>query len=99
MQKEKYTVENRENTPEPPKVLKYLKLSGLWRWLCWVTNNEANPKHEIEFDVAFFLVDTVALIFGTYLLCVHKEYFWIPFLIIEYSWALDNMRNNRDYLK
>lgn len=74
-------------------------MKKIYEWLCWVTNNENNPKHEIEFDIVFFIINTIALIAGTIIAIVKKEILWIPFLIIEYNWALDNMRNNRDYVK
>lgn len=65
------------------------------QWLLFVTNNDANPRDEQAFDIAFFIVNTIALVFGTILLIVYDEPQWIPFLIIEYTWAFDNMRHNR----
>ncbi len=61
----------------------------------YVTNNEPISRHEEHFDMVFFIVNTSALIIGIFLLLKHDEAQWIPFLIIEYSWALDNMRHNR----
>ncbi len=66
-----------------------------WDYLLYITNNEKESRHEQLFDVLFFFVNTIGLIFGIYLLTTHDEPQWIPFLIIEYSWALDNMRHNR----
>lgn len=61
----------------------------------YVTNNETRPRHEEEFDIAFFIVNTIALIGGGIYLAHVNEYEWIPFLIIEYTWAIDTMRHNR----
>jgi len=70
-------------------------MAFLKRWLLYITNNEEVSRHEQEFDIAFFIVNTSALVIGAILLFVYGEPFWIPFLVIEYSWALDNMRHNR----
>lgn len=67
----------------------------LKKFLVYVTNNEENPRHEMEFDVAFFIINTIALIVGTGYLWYEHEAHWIPFLIIEYTWAMDTMRHNR----
>ena len=76
-------------------------LEKLWKWLCWVTNNETHPKHETEFDVFFFIVNTLTLIFGSYyFIMAGKE--TAPFvclLVIEFTWSLDTLRNNREYVK
>ena len=67
----------------------------LWQWLLYVTNNEKESRHEEAFDIAFFVINTIAVLAGgLYLLCIN-EWQWIPFLVIEYTWALDNMRHNR----
>lgn len=67
----------------------------LKRWLLYITNNEEVSRHEQSFDMAFFIVNTVAVALGSVLLAVYDEPQWIPFLIIEYTWALDSMRHNR----
>jgi hypothetical protein len=67
------------------------------KWLVWVTNNEQKPKHEAEFDIVFFIVNTIVLILGTFYLIKSGNLEWLAFLIIEYSWALDNLRHNREY--
>ncbi len=64
-------------------------------WFAYITNNEEVSRHEEVFDMVFFIVNTVALIFGTVMFVIHNEPQWIPVLVIEYSWALDNMRHNR----
>ena len=61
----------------------------------YLTNNAYYPKHEIEFDIIFFIVNTIALVAGIILLW-NGDKGWIPFLVIEYNWALDNMRHNRE---
>jgi hypothetical membrane protein len=71
------------------------KRNILINWLLWVTNNEDKPKHEIEFDMAFFLINTIAIIVGAVWLIKTNTTEWLAFLIIEYTWALDNMRHNR----
>ena len=71
----------------------------LYSLLCWVTNNEEHPKNEVAFDIFFFILNTIALIVGTIIAFIKNEILWIPFLVIEWSWALDNMRNNREYVK
>lgn len=63
--------------------------------LLYLTNNEKESRHEQEFDFMFFLINTAALLIGICLLIIYGEPHWIPFLVIEYSWALDNMRHNR----
>ncbi len=67
----------------------------LKRWLLYITNNEEISRHEQGFDIAFFIINTVALLIGAVLLTIYGEPHWIPFLIIEYTWALDSMRHNR----
>jgi len=69
----------------------------LWNWLLYLTNNEERSRHEQVFDVVFFVINTIALIFGIIMFIVHDAPEWIPVLIIEYTWAFDNMRNNRNY--
>ena len=72
------------------------KESGrIYKWLLWITNNEDNPRHEVEFDIGFFLVNTICFIIGIGVFIIIKEYAWIAVLVIEYNWALDNMRHNR----
>ena len=70
-------------------------LERFHKWLVWVTNNLDRPKHEIEFDIAFFIVNTIAVVIGTIWLFHSNEKPWICFLIIEYTWAMDNLRHNR----
>jgi hypothetical protein len=65
------------------------------KWLLYITNNEEISRHEEEFDIAFFIINTIATIFGLYFFLTHNEPQWIAVLIIEYTWALDNMRHNR----
>lgn len=67
----------------------------LHRWFLYFTNNEEKSRHEQGFDIAFLIINTTALILGVILLTAHGEPQWIPFLIIEYTWAMDNMRHNR----
>lgn len=69
----------------------------IWKWLLYLTNNEQNSRHEELFDVAFFFVNTIALVFGIVLFIKQGSPEWIPVLVIEYIWAFDNMRNNRNY--
>ena len=63
--------------------------------LLYLTNNERESRHEQEFDMVFFMVNTIALIVGIFLLIESGEPHWVPFLVIEYVWAVDNMRHNR----
>jgi len=67
----------------------------IWNWLLYLTNNEKESRHEEIFDMVFFIINTVALFFGIIMFIFSGEPQWIPVLIIEYSWAFDNMRNNR----
>jgi len=69
----------------------------LWKWLLYLTNNEEESRHEQFFDVIFLIVNTVALFVGSYLFISHGDPEWIPVMIIEYTWAFDNMRNNRNW--
>lgn len=72
-----------------------MKKTKLWKWLQYITNNEKVSRHEEIFDTVFFMVNTVASILGVVLFIIHDEPQWIPVLIIEYTWAFDNMRHNR----
>jgi len=65
------------------------------KWLLYMTNNEEVSRHEMGFDVAFFIINTMALVVGSFLFLTYSEPQWIAVLIIEYTWALDNMRHNR----
>jgi len=65
------------------------------KFLRYITNNEEISRHEFEFDVAFFVINTVAVVLGSWYLIHVEEVQWIPFLIIEYTWAIDTMRHNR----
>jgi len=65
------------------------------KWLLYMTNNEEVSRHEMGFDVAFFIINTIALIVGSVLFIKYSEPQWIAVLVIEYTWALDNMRHNR----
>jgi hypothetical protein len=69
--------------------------TGIWGWLLYVTNNEETSRHEEMFDIAFFFINTLALVLGVIMLLVYREPQWIPAIVIEYTWAFDNMRNNR----
>jgi len=64
-------------------------------FLLYITNNEKTSRHEELFDIIFFVTNTAALIFGIVMFIVHDSAEWIPVLVIEYTWALDNMRHNR----
>lgn len=64
-------------------------------FLLYITNNEKNSRHETEFDIAFFVINTTALILGSWYLAHIGQWEWIAFLVIEYTWAMDTMRNNR----
>jgi hypothetical protein len=65
------------------------------RFLLYVTNNEETSRHEEYFDFAFFIINSIALVFGSMYLLHIGEWEWIAFLIIEYTWAMDTMRHNR----
>ena len=67
----------------------------MWEFLKYITNNEKKSRHEEIFDAIFWIVETVMLVFGTWLLLHMDEPQWIPFLVIEYCWAMDNLRHNR----
>lgn len=65
------------------------------KWLLYLTNNEEQSRHEELFDTIFLIINTVALVFGIFLFIKYDAREWIPVLVIEYTWAFDNMRNNR----
>lgn len=69
----------------------------IWNWLLYITNNEKESRHEEIFDIVFFFINTLALIAGVAMFIIFKEPQWIPVVVIEYAWAFDNMRNNRNY--
>ena len=64
-------------------------------FLLYITNNQEISKDEAIFDILFFIIDTLALIAGIILFNSYHEPQWIPIIVIEYIWALDNMRHNR----
>ena len=70
-------------------------MNPLKRFFLYITNNDETSRDEQDFDIAFFIINTVAVTVGSFLLYTYHEPQWIPFLIIEYTWALDNMRHNR----
>ena len=67
----------------------------LKKFLVYITNNEESPRHETQFDIAFFFINTLAVLVGGWYLAHINEWQWIPFLVIEYTWAMDTMRHNR----
>ncbi|MBI5456946.1 hypothetical protein HY969_04395 [Candidatus Kaiserbacteria bacterium] len=67
----------------------------LSRFLLYITNNEPVSRHEPQFDIAFFIINTVAVVLGSVYFGYIREWQWIPFLVIEYLWALDTLRHNR----
>jgi len=69
--------------------------NAIWRFLEYITNNEAQSRHEEIFDMIFWVVETIALVFGAWILISRNVPEWIPFLVIEYCWAMDNLRHNR----
>jgi hypothetical protein len=60
-------------------------MNKIWRWLLYITNNEETSRHEQHFDVAFFIINTIALVGGITLFTVYESAEWIPVLIIEYT--------------
>ena len=70
-------------------------MKKIWKWLLYITNNEEVSRHEQIFDVIFFIINTIAVIIGFYFFIIYNEPQWIAVLVIEYIWALDNMRHNR----
>ena len=67
----------------------------MWNFLRYITNNEATSRHEEVFDGIFWIVETLALVLGIWILLAKHIAEWIPFLVIEYCWAMDNLRHNR----
>jgi len=67
----------------------------MWKVLQYITNNEAQSRDEELFDVAFWVIETIALILGIWILMHKHQPEWIAFLVIEYCWAMDNLRHNR----
>jgi len=63
--------------------------------LLWLTNNDKRSHHEVEFDIFFFITNTIALLIGIIVLIYTHDYAWIAFLWIEFTWSIDNMRHNR----
>jgi hypothetical protein len=68
---------------------------NMWKFLKYITNNEKTSRHEEIFDAIFWLVETLALVLGIWILLAKDLAEWIPFLVIEYCWAMDNLRHNR----
>ena len=67
----------------------------MWKFLRYITNNEIRSRHEEAFDAIFWVAETVALVLGIWILLAKSLGEWIPFLVIEYCWAMDNLRHNR----
>ena len=67
----------------------------MWKILQYITNNEAVSRHEEIFDGIFWIVETLALVIGISILLAKHSVEWIAFLVIEYCWAVDNLRHNR----
>ena len=67
----------------------------MWKFLRYITNNEKQSRHEEIFDAIFWVAETIMLVFGIWILLHMNEPQWIPFLVIEYCWAMDNLRHNR----
>jgi len=65
------------------------------KFLRYITNNETISRHEEAFDGIFWILETVALFFGIWILIKKHNTEWIAFLVIEYCWAMDNLRHNR----
>ena len=57
---------------------------GLRDWFLYITNNEKKSRHEEGFDVAFFVINTLALIFGVVLFIIYDEPQWIAVLVRVY---------------
>ena len=70
-------------------------MKKLKAFLLYVTNNEPQSRHEEAFDISFFIINTIVVLVGSVYLGWIGEWHWIPFLIIEYTWAIDTMRHNR----
>ena len=66
------------------------------QFLLYITNNLPTSRHEERFDIAFFIINTIALVVGIGVLIYMNAVEWIAFLVIEYNWALDNIRHNRE---
>lgn len=64
-------------------------------FLRYLTNNLENSKHEPEWDAVFFIVETIALFLGVFAFIHYNEKAWIPVIVIEWCWAIDNLRHNR----
>lgn len=71
-------------------------MSWLKKFFLYVTNNESVSRHEEEFDIAFFIINTLAVLLGGAYLGYIGQWEWLPFLVIEYTWAIDTMRHNRE---
>jgi hypothetical protein len=64
-------------------------------FLLYITNNEPVSRHERGFDIAFLIINTLAVVIGSAIFIYYREPQWIAFLVIEYTWAIDTMRHNR----
>jgi hypothetical protein len=67
----------------------------VWKFLQYITNNEEKSRHEEIFDMFFWVIETIALILGIVILLIRNNPEWIAFIVIEYCWAMDNLRHNR----
>jgi hypothetical protein len=79
----------------PGKTGLHSMIGTILRFLLYITNNQARSRHEEIFDMFFWLVETLAVVIGVWILLAKHGSEWIPFLVIEYCWAMDNLRHNR----
>jgi len=68
-------------------------------FLKYITNNEKSSRDEVLFDEIFFIINTLALLIAIPFFIIKGEAQWLSALVIEYTWALDNLRNNRDDIR
>jgi hypothetical protein len=73
-------------------------IKKIYKVLLFLTNNEEVSRYEKEADIILFLVMMISLTIGiTFFLTNHEIYGWICMFLTETAWAVDNLRNSRNY--
>jgi len=73
-----------------------IKNNIFYKFLVYLTNNEKQSKHEIQFDIVFFILTIIFFLWGYYIFFRKGMIEWIPVLGLETIWCIDSIRHNRE---
>jgi uncharacterized membrane protein len=71
-------------------------MNKIYHFLKYLTNNLKHPKHEVEWDIIFFLLTLLFAIVGTIIFVIKNQVEWSFVIWIETIWCWDGIRFNRD---